>query len=257
VNREFCRLVGRGEQEVLGLGLLSILGAAESGECPAGDRHEHPRLDRGVQRWLEHAVSEVTSASPSAQAYQVHLFSDITRERELREELRHLANHDVLTGVANRRRIVERLQEVALAPERPDRRIGVLFCDIDTLKAINDSHGHSVGDEVLTAVAERLVGAVRSADEVGRMGGDEFVVLLDELTSEEDLRLVAEKLRAEVSCQVTVDGQPIDVSASIGAALMGPGEDPREALRRADAALLQAKSGGRDRVVVAPAERED
>lgn len=133
VNREFCRLVGRGEQEVLGLALLSILGAAESGVCPAGDRHEHPRLDRGVQRWLEHAVSEVTSASPSAQAYQVHLFSDITRERELREELRHLANHDVLTGVANRRRIVERLQEVALAPERPDRRIGVLFCDIDTV----------------------------------------------------------------------------------------------------------------------------
>jgi len=89
------------------------------------------------------------------------------------------------------------------------------------------------------------------------MGGDEFVVLLDELTSEEDLRLVAEKLRAAVSGQVTVDGQPIYVSASIGAALMGPGEDPREVLRRADAALLQAKSGGRDRVVVAPAERED
>ena len=118
--------------------------------------------------------------------YHVHLFSDVTRDREVREELTHLATHDVLTGVANRRWFIERLQSMEESGARHRRRgerVGILFCDVDDLKALNDTYGHGVGDEALTAVADGLARGVRNSDDVGRMGGDEFVVILDGLTS--------------------------------------------------------------------------
>jgi diguanylate cyclase (GGDEF)-like protein len=127
----------------------------------------------------------------------------------------------------------------------------VLFCDLDRLKEINDVHGHLAGDTVLTAVASRLAAAVRGSDDVGRLGGDEFVVLLDGVASTQDLQAVAEKIRERVSHGVIIDGQPIEVTISVGAALLMPGEQTRTVLQRADNALLQAKSEGRNRVVVA------
>ncbi len=252
VNHEFCRLIGLTETEAVGNSITWILQQGGAGPCQMiRESHEH-RLGVDEQsRWIEHEVREVP-AREHEQAYLVHLFSDITQERAVRAELTHLATHDTLTGVANRRWFIERLQRMSRTEQVSPEGIGVLFCDVDRLKQINDGRGHLAGDAVLTFVANRLSAAVRGTDDVGRMGGDEFVVLLDGVASAHALEAVAEKIRDRVSGTVVFEGGPIAVSVSIGAALMVDGETSRSALRRADAALLEAKQGGRNCVVLAP-----
>ena len=248
VNRQFCQLIGISEEELVGRRMAHILDQVQAGACEPVSPHEH-RLDLADgAAWIEHDVREV-SGHAEDEVYFVHLFSDVTKEREVREELTHMATHDTLTGVANRRWFIERLQRLARGDSATG--VGVLFCDLDRLKEINDVHGHLAGDTVLTAVASRLAAAVRGSDDVGRLGGDEFVVLLDGVASTDDLRAVAEKIRERVSRGVIVDGKPIDVTISVGAALLVPGEKTRTVLQRADNALLVAKSEGRNRVVVA------
>lgn len=248
VNRQFCRLIGIPEEGLVGEQLTHFLEAAHAGLNATDPPHEHSLLVDGEYRWLDHTVREV--ADHADDVYYVHLFTDVTRERAVREELTHLATHDTLTGVANRRWFIERLDRLSRGePGVPG--IGVLFCDLDRLKEINDVHGHLAGDTVLTAVASRLASAVRGSDDVGRLGGDEFVVLLDGVGSVADLRAVAEKIRQRVSHGVIVEGHRIDVSISVGAALLSPGEEIRSVLQRADNALLVAKNAGRDQVVVA------
>ncbi len=250
VNHQFCQLIDIPEEELVGRRMAHVLAQVQAGPCDAESPHEH-RLRRGDQAmWIEHDVREVAGHADD-EIYFVHLFSDVTREREVRAELTHMATHDTLTGVANRRWFIERLQRLARAETTKNTGVGVLFCDLDRLKEINDVHGHLAGDTVLTAVASRLAAAVRGSDDVGRLGGDEFVVLLDGIASTQDLQAVAEKIRERVSHGVIIDGQPIEVTISVGAALLMPGEQTRAVLQRADNALLVAKSEGRNRVVVA------
>jgi diguanylate cyclase (GGDEF)-like protein len=196
---------------------------------------------------VSHAVSRVPADDDGAE-YQVHLLSDVTGSRRLRDELAHLASHDGLTGVANRRQVLDRFAAMAAGS---GTSMGVVFCDVDGLKAINDTYGHAAGDAVLTAVASRLAATIRSHDDVGRIGGDEFVVLLDRISTHADLAAVAEKLRMHVSGPVEVHGRRIPVSASFGAALVNPDDDARTALDRADDSLYRAKAAGRDAVMVA------
>ncbi len=248
VNRQFCRLLDSSEQEVVGLPLEQVLTVAGAGTC-AGDRvlHEHRRLVGDTVEWIEHEVAEVPDEGGSS-GYLVHLFSNATREHRVREELRHLATHDVLTGVANRRWFADRLQHVGDADDRGT--IAIVFCDVDRLKEVNDTLGHAAGDAVLTAVAERLASAIRASDDIGRLGGDEFVVLLEGVASAADLQAIAEKIRRQVEGDVSFQGRSIRVSTSVGATFVRPGEDPDAALQRADAALLLAKSQGRNQAVV-------
>jgi len=253
VNRQFCELIGLPEADLVGNHLTGILERVRAGACEGELAHDHQLSMDGQTRWMEHDVRAVPTHSED-ESHHVHLFSDNTEEREVREELTHLATHDTLTGVANRRWFIERLQRLSRADESYADGVGVLFCDLDRLKEINDAHGHLAGDTVLTAVASRLAAAVRGSDDVGRLGGDEFVVLLHGVGSTEDLRRVANKIRLKVSRSVIVGGAVIDVTISVGAALMRPGEQTRTVLQRADDALLQAKSQGRDRVVVAEPE---
>ncbi len=247
VNQEFCRLMGRAESALTGTNILVVLRAASSDPCTPGLRHEHQISTDTGSRWVSHAVNRVPPGDDSAD-YQVHLLADVTGSRRLRDELAHLATHDGLTGVANRRRVLDRFAAMA---DTSQVSMGVVFCDVDGLKAINDTYGHAAGDAVLTAVAERLAVAIRSHDDVGRIGGDEFVVLLDRITSRADLQAVAEKLRVNVSGSVEVHGRRIPVSASFGAALVEKHEDARSALDRADDSLYRAKAAGRDAVIVA------
>ncbi|TXH39790.1 MAG: PAS domain S-box protein [Actinobacteria bacterium] len=252
VNRQFCELIGMSEDDLVARKLGRILEQVQAGPCGEESPHEHRVVLADEPAWIEHDVREV-SGHADDEVYFVHLFSDVTREREVREELTHMATHDTLTGVANRRWFIERLQRLARADNAGSTGVGVLFCDLDRLKEINDEHGHLAGDTVLTAVASRLAAAVRGSDDVGRLGGDEFVVLLDGVGSIEDLRAVAEKIRERVSHGVIIDGRPIEVTISVGAALLMPGEKTRTVLQRADNALLVAKGEGRNRVVVAEA----
>ncbi len=163
---------------------------------------------------------------------------------ELLAAMSQAASSDALTGLANRRE-VERALEQAVTDARAGgaARPGLLYLDLDGFKAVNDAHGHAVGDELLVAVSRRLAASVREADVVGRWGGDEFVVLLRD-TDDEHARRTAERLRAAVAGAVSLAGTSgvvLQVSASVGVALLEPGGSPQGLLAAADAAMYAVK----------------
>jgi len=162
--------------------------------------------------------------------------------------LRETALTDELTGLRNRRAIMSRLVSELARARRSNALVGVVMLDIDHFKAVNDTHGHAAGDAVLKGVADRLAEAVREYDEVGRIGGEEFLVVWADLDAE-DLPEVAERVRCAAGGSITFDGIEIAVTASAGAALSDdPTEPPDQILQRADEALYRAKQAGRDRL---------
>lgn len=159
-----------------------------------------------------------------------------------REESRRMALHDHLTGLANRRLLMERL---ALAVAR-DRRSGcssvVMFLDLDDFKPINDRFGHRAGDELLVEIGTRLQSVVREVDTLARVGGDEFVIVFEDVKSRDCAAILAERVRAQFSLPVEIDSRMVSVAASIGVAIHpGNGETPDELLDAADHAMYDAK----------------
>lgn len=152
------------------------------------------------------------------------------------------ATHDAMTGLANRRLFYDRLKQALLRAKRQHGKVGVLFIDLDKFKAVNDVHGHHVGDALLSKVAKWLVESVRESDTVARAGGDEFMVLLDELHSREDCIAAAGKIQTALTRKVKVHGVELMVTASIGQALYpDDGETEEELYRAADASMYAAK----------------
>jgi diguanylate cyclase (GGDEF)-like protein len=169
-----------------------------------------------------------------------------TRLLQSRHELSHRAFHDSLTGLPNRALLFDRVAH-ALA-RRGATPIAVLFVDIDNLKVVNDSLGHSRGDDVLTEVGRRIGSVLRPSDTVARLGGDEFAVLLDELAEPAAATRVAERILLVLSGPVTVDGAELDIGASIGIAVSGPeSHDTDTLMRAADLAMYAAKADGKGR----------
>jgi diguanylate cyclase (GGDEF)-like protein len=191
-------------------------------------------------------------ALPDGTGAAVLAFHDDSGRREFVEELEHLAAHDTLTGLPNRLLLFDRLHQAVARAGRSRALLAVLFCDLDGFKAVNDDHGHEVGDRLLAESAVRLRQSVRPADTVARYGGDEFVVLCEELADADAAQVLAARiLRAlERPFLVGDDGGPVSVSSSIGIALSAGGNGPEELLRVADAAMYRAKVGGRGRVEV-------
>jgi diguanylate cyclase (GGDEF)-like protein/PAS domain S-box-containing protein len=169
---------------------------------------------------------------------------DVTAQR--REE--HLAMHDALTGLPNRRMLNDRLHEVFARACRTGHSMAVLFIDLDGFKPINDKYGHAAGDAVLTATAERLIEATRRTDIVGRLGGDEFLVILEEVGSDQNIRMVADRIVEGVGKPIQVDDKSVTVHPSIGiAAVRNPDADlqrPDQLLAAADQAMYTAKKNG-------------
>jgi diguanylate cyclase (GGDEF)-like protein len=180
----------------------------------------------------------------------VHQFIDDTNVRELQMEMAYRASHDALTGLANRAVVMEALERWTDDRRGPGDAVGVLYCDLDGLKTINDGYGHAAGDAVLAAVATRMTDAVRGSDLVARLGGDEFVVLMPGIHGVEELTMLAEKLRSIVGESVVFEGSAIATSVSVGGTLVDVSDDADAALARADDALYAAKAAGRNRVNV-------
>jgi diguanylate cyclase (GGDEF)-like protein/PAS domain S-box-containing protein len=169
---------------------------------------------------------------------------DATERKTAEDRIRHMARHDGLTGLPNRMLFGERLEAAFL---RPGRLLAVLCLDLDRFKIVNDTLGHPAGDALLQVLAKRFRGIVRDDDTVARFGGDEFAILLPELTSREDAERLALRVIEAVHAPVTIEGREITVGVSIGIALAPEdGADPTEVMKSADMALYQAKADGRD-----------
>ncbi|MEI7762334.1 MAG: CHASE domain-containing protein [Comamonadaceae bacterium] len=175
------------------------------------------------------------------------------RERAVRlaqamtEELRHMAQHDPLTDLPNRALFNDRLQQELARARRQGGRFAMVFLDVDHFKAINDRYGHDVGDQVLRQIGQRLQSSVRAADTVGRIGGDEFVVLMAQLSDSDSTLGLAEKLREALRHSLLAEGNELSITCSVGvAAYPEDGADAAALTKGADDAMYRAKEAGRD-----------
>lgn len=176
----------------------------------------------------------------------VNLSQSMLRLGASEAQAQHLAFHDVLTGLPNRALVEDRLTQALALATRHDQRVALLLIDLDRFKIINDTHGHHAGDELIIAVAQRLSNIVRASDTVGRIGGDEFIVVMPDVDNIGQVQSLAQRIIDELSEPFTLFGSDVWSGASIGLALAPKdGVDRLELMRKADIALYEAKSGGR------------
>ena len=191
------------------------------------------------------ALTTIRDAHGEASSYMAML-SDISERKRVEEQVRHQAEHDVLTGLPNRALFLDRMHHALATWRRQRNRFAVLFLDLDRFKSINDNHGHQVGDAVLREVAVRLRGCVRRVDTISRFGGDEFVVLLADIGGADQAAHVANAVMQAVSRPIEVAGQSLALTASIGVAICPTdGADVDTLMHHADVAMYHAKENGR------------
>jgi diguanylate cyclase (GGDEF)-like protein/PAS domain S-box-containing protein len=229
------------EEALEALGSLIGAGSGSSG-------HLHARIRHADGRWL-HTESIATNLLDDEAVRGVVLNTrDITDRVEAEEAFRWQARHDPLTGLGNRTQLIERL-EGAFNRRRlgHTEHVAVLFLDLDGFKAINDAHGHAVGDQLLVDAARRISHSVRPGDTVARLGGDEFVVVAERLSGHDDSVLLAERILAVLAAPFQVgDDLEAVCTASIGVALVDA-HSADTVLQAADDALYRAKRRGRNR----------
>ena len=195
-----------------------------------------------------HRKDEVGDLARSFHDMEQQISRQITELNASRDAMAHLAHHDALTGLPNRRMFEQRLAQALELSRRSGRDCALLFVDLDDFKAINDTRGHAVGDLVLQAVARVILGAVRQADTVARLAGDEFTVLCENVDSEEAALQIVAKLEQAFAPPLDIEGQPFPVRASIGVSLFPrDAQDTHTLLASADAAMYRVKQSHRPR----------
>jgi diguanylate cyclase (GGDEF)-like protein len=216
------------------------------------------RAEVEQRRLAEDALRELISSLESVVQERTALLSAAVEEvAHAKGLLEELAQHDSLTGLPNRRLLLDRLKQAIANGRRRGGHVGVLFIDLDRFKAINDTLGHDAGDELLKEVARRLSGCVREGDTVSREGGDEFVLVLPDLEVREDARRVADKALAELGKPVMIGAHETRVTPSIGVSYYpDDASDPQELLKCADDAMYRAKDAGRNAVRLFSAESQ-
>ncbi len=255
-NDRYAKMMGVSPAWLTGRSLLDLVKCRKrSGEF-AGDPEpffarvlEDMREGKSGSRIMETSAGRALRVvdQPKQGGGWVATFEDITESREAQARIAHMAHHDALTGLANRTQLVEKLAGAfAVLPTRGGS-VAVHFLDLDRFKSVNDTLGHDGGDFLLKTVAERLRSLTRAGDVVARLGGDEFVVVQTEVRDRNQARDFARRLAAAVTAPMTLNGQPIIATASVGVAL-GPadGANPERLLKSADLALYKAKAAGRN-----------
>ncbi|MGA2520860.1 MAG: EAL domain-containing protein [Acidimicrobiales bacterium] len=229
--------------------LVSLVGAPA--DTPRRSEIQLRHFD-GSWRWCEVTFTDLSNA-PGIDGWVANL-RDITERRDAEEtrkaisdQLAFEAAHDVMTGLSNRTRFTERVTAALHGSTGP---VAVLFVDLDHFKIVNDGLGHAAGDELLMHAAQRLRNVTRPGDVVARFGGDEFVVLCDQVTGLEGASQVAQRLLGALAEPMMVAGNEVFVTASVGIALANGDDTADTLLRQADAAMYQAKNDGRGRAVV-------
>ncbi len=257
INRAFSDITGYSEEEILGLSPNIMQSGRHDAEFYKGMWDElHSRGSwRGeiwnkrksgsiYPQWL--TISVVLDEQHRISHY-VGVFSDITTVKRSEEELNRLAYHDALTSLPNRLLLLDRINHAIRRSSRSGSRFALLFIDLDRFKNINDTLGHQTGDELLMAVAERIQKRLRAEDTLSRLGGDEFILLMEDISSEQQAANLARELLLLLSQPYHIAGHDIFLSASIGISLHPEdGGDAETLIKHADTAMYRAKEGGRN-----------
>ncbi|MCU7853730.1 MAG: EAL domain-containing protein [Candidatus Thiodiazotropha sp. (ex Monitilora ramsayi)] len=194
--------------------------------------------------WL--TISAVLNDNEELTHY-VGIFTDISQIKHSKEQLDHLAHHDALTDLPNRTLLNEYLEQAIRHAGRYDSEFALIMLDLDNFKHINDSLGHSAGDQLLLEVAARLANSAYQDDTVARIGGDEFVILMEDISRADDVGIAIEKLMSSLTDSYQLEGHEVQISASLGICLYPrDGNEPTTLLRNADAAMYRAKEEGRN-----------
>jgi len=255
VNHALCELLGYSDEDLLDLRLADVvldedLAAMESAleDLLAGQvmsyraERRFRQARRGVVWGLVSAV--VVSDADGHSLYVLIQIEDVTARKRAEGQLVYRALHDELTGLPNRALVVEHLGNALARARRTGATVAVLFLDLDDFKSINDSFGHTVGDEFLTRVAARIRRSVRAGDIAARVGGDEFVIVCDELDDPNDASTVAGQIQVALSPEIQLHDHLVSAPASIGIATSTGDSTPEAMLRDADAAMYVAKHRG-------------
>ncbi|WP_415887328.1 EAL domain-containing protein [Neptuniibacter sp. QD37_6] len=257
VNSTFEKVTGYKKEEVLGQNSRIL----KSGRTPIGRYAElwqhliHGKAWRGEfqnQRkngeifWEQAHIAPVYDSEGQIKHY-LAVKQDITQQKAQEEKILHQAHFDSLTNLPNRFLSLNRLETMLLEAKRNKHAVAVLFLDMDDFKKVNDTLGHATGDKILVEAAKRLEQSVRDADTVGRLGGDEFIVLLNHLDNAEQAQPIAQNLVSQFRKALHVDGREIMLTMSVGISVYpSDGKSPAELLRNADSAMYHSKAQGRN-----------
>ncbi|MBX3702427.1 MAG: EAL domain-containing protein [Steroidobacteraceae bacterium] len=249
------RIFGQPPQELIGRKLAALVALEDRARLreffardlalPGAAAHVEARIPRGDEK---HRIVEIHASNmlqePAIGGFLLNL-RDHTDRKGMEEQLKRLALHDPLTLLANRSLFRDRLEHAVAVARRNGRGVAVLFVDLDNFKQVNDSHGHATGDRVLHRSAQRLVKATRNGDTVARFGGDEFAVLLENLTGKDQVIEIAARIVEALQGPLELTGNDTRVGASVGVAFAGPDDSVEELLRNADVAMYASKARGK------------
>jgi len=258
VNDKLCEIVGYSRAELLNLGFQDITHPEDlvvdwalarrmiDGELSEKTREKRYLHKNGHYIWVNLTSSMVKDDDGNPKYYST-VVEDISRRKQIEEELLHLANHDALTSLPNRSLLLDRLGQAIVFAERANGQVAVMLIDLDRFKNINDSLGHDVGDKIIVEVAHRLSACARPGDTVARLGGDEFVLIRPDVRREDAVAIMAQQILAALSRPMTIQGHEFYPTGSIGVSMYPKdGRDSQTLLKNADTAMYRAKDAGRN-----------
>ncbi|MFA7282100.1 MAG: PAS domain S-box protein [Sterolibacterium sp.] len=261
VNQALCRMLGYGHEELESMNFEDLTPAEDlasdlamrrkllEGELPQWQAEKRYLRKDGGFLWVQLTASVLRDTHGAAQYFDVQV-EDISERRQHQEQIRQLAYFDALTGLANRRLLQDRLEQVLHKAQRDVTLAATLFLDLDHFKQVNDVHGHEAGDELLKAAAQRLTQCVRRGDTVARQGGDEFIVVLAEISDIPAAERVAAKIVQALAMPYELKALSLTITVittSVGIAIYPThGNNVQDLLKQADLAMYAAKEGGRN-----------
>ena len=253
VNPSFNKMFSTRSEDVTGRHIEDILPFADLKEAindalASGKESQDLVLESSSEgnRFFRISISRIKPAEDTAESQVLLVIEDITERKRSEEKIIQLANYDNLTGLPNRRLLMNFINQTITLVGRRSLYAAVLFIDLDRFKLINDTLGHSAGDELLKEVAERLKKCVRLSDIVGRLGGDEFIALLPDIEQFEDVIIICKRIYSIFEIPVKLGDHEVSVMTSIGISIYPTdGDDGDTLLRKADVAMYRAKSDGK------------
>ena len=259
VNRSLCEIVGYQKEELEKLtfqkithpedmesNLANVQRLLDGGVTSYHMEKRYVRKDQQIV-WTQLTSSVIRDAA-GVPLYLVAQIEDITDRRRSREQIHQLAFYDSLTSLPNRRLLLDRFNQALVQAKRFQRSLAIMYLDIDDFKRVNDTLGHDIGDELLKIVAGRLQACVRGMDTVCRQGGDEFIIVLSEISHPQDAALVADKIIEVINEPVSLQENELQITTSIGIAIypVNGTDDAKELMKKADIAMYEVKKNGRN-----------